>query len=53
MNPNILVKRVVKTNKIKLESTDKVVDEQLELEVKIDKLEESLEKEIEKKNIII
>jgi hypothetical protein len=53
MNPNILVKRIVKTNKIKLDVKDQISQEQLELEVKFDKLEETVEKEIEKKIIII
>jgi hypothetical protein len=43
LNPNTLIKRILKTNKIQVEAVEKVPDEQLELEVKIDKLEESLE----------
>lgn len=53
MNPNILIRRIVKTNKLILDVNKKIPDEQLELEVKIDNWNDSLEKEIEKKNIII
>jgi hypothetical protein len=36
MNPNILIRRIVKTNKLILEVNKKIPEEQLELEVKID-----------------
>ena len=53
MNPNILIRRIVKTNKLILEVNKKIPEEQLELEVKIDNWDDSVEKELEKKNIII
>jgi hypothetical protein len=53
LNPNTLVKRIIKSNKIKLESEEKVPEEQLELEVKLEKLENSTKSEPEKVNIII
>jgi hypothetical protein len=53
MNPNILIRRIVRTNKLNLDIEEKTDDRQLELEVKIDKLEEVTQEDIERKNIII
>lgn len=53
MNPNILIRRVVKTNKIKLESEKIVPDEQLELKVKLENIDDGISDENEKKSIII
>ncbi len=53
MNPNILIRRIVKTNKIKLDIEEKISEKPLEVDIKIDRLEESTQYDIEKKIIII